>query len=991
MTARIGSFMSVATVLLAQVVVPEASAQQRTFAFDIRAGSLDAALRQYARTTGRQILYRGVTVDKRRFSGMTATLDADAALLRILAGTGLRSVSPARDVIVIQAGTSSDDTFPAVVQSSDPVAEIVVTGSNIRGGTPTTSVRTLTRRQIEQSGKATLSDAIAALPSNFGGTGNPVAALTGADRSSLNYSVAPAANLRGLGSDATLTLFDGRRVAGSGGRGDFTDLSAIPSLAVDRVEILADGASAIYGSDAVGGVVNILLRHRFDGIETRLRGSTVTGGGASNGLASVLAGKTWASGSALLAYEFEHRDALSGADRAYTATGDLRAFGGTDHRTFYASPATILGFDPQSGGFVPRFAVPVLPGGAAPTLAQLVPGQNLSNPIAGLDLSPVIDRHAVYARIDQQFALNLAGYVEGRYARRTFSYQTPPQVAAVVITAANPYFLSTDGLPFGLLGYSFYPELGAGRAYGGVSALSTTAGLDWTPGGGWGANAYASFSRQRSHDETVNLVNSSALSEALGTAPDDLSTAFSTARDGFFNPYGSGSSNARPILDFVGSGYTRLRRRSSVVDTVLKADGPVVTLPGGTARLALGGSFRRETFTSGGATFYTGNVPLDIVTPDGRRDVKAIFAEANIPILQAANAVPGIRALTLSAALRHEDYSDFGTTTNPRIGLAWIPAPGLTLRGSWGKSFRAPALAEINDRRSVSPTQLPNGLGGYSPVILIGGGNQALGPERATTWSGGVVVEPDQIKGFRAELNVFSTRFRDRIGQPALQDILRALTDPSLAPFVERITPATSAADLARVTALLAEPNAASAEGLPPSVFSAIIDGRYVNTGRLSVSGLDADASFTTTEGSSTWGAAVSATWLFRYATQATPLSSTLDRLDTLSNPAAIRLRGSATWSRGIGNAAVFVNHTTGYRNDSVIPLGRIASFTTLDLNLSLAPTRGLLRGFRFALAVENLFDADPPFVDRASGIGFDAANASPFGRTLALEVRRSW
>lgn len=953
------------------------------YTFRIAAGSLDAALKRYARITGQQILYRGVVVGDRRFGGLDAELGADAALTRILDGSGLRALHPAPDVIVIEREQALADTSPGPVQ-----ADVVVTGSNIRDGTPTISVRSLSRQELERSGKGTIGDAIAALPGNFGGTGNPVASLTGADRSTLNYSVAPAANLRGLGSDATLTLFDGRRIAGSGGRGDFTDLSAIPTMAVDRVEILADGASAIYGSDAVGGVVNLILRHRVRGLEVRARGLTATDGSFRNALGGAIAGQDWSTGGAVIAYEFEHRDALSAADRPYAATGDLRPFGGTDHRLFYSSPATILAFSPTAGTYVPTYGVPALPPGITPTIEQIVAGENLYNPVAGLDLSPGIDRHAVYAHADQQLGRGVSVFLDVRFAHRSFSYDAPASIAPFVVTTANPYFLPVGGQPFSILAYSFYPELGSSRARGKVSSLGLTGGLDWSIDAGWAFSGYANFARERSRDRTFNFVNSSALDEATGTAPDDPATPFSTATAGFFNPYGSGTLNNRAVLDFIGSGYVRLHRRSSIADATIKVDGPLFDAGGGDARLALGGSVRRETFAAGGETFYSGTRPSSVDETNGGRTIKAAFAELNLPIFGRTNAKRGLALLTVSAAIRYEQYSDFGSTTNPKFGAAWSPTDGVTLRANWGTSFRAPALTEINERRSVSPTQLPNGSGGYAPVIVVGGGNPELGPERATTWTGGITLEPPAAKNLRFDFGLFSTRFKDRIGQPAYENILRALTNPALAPFVKRVSPLTSAADLALIEALLAEPNAASAGGLPASAFQAIIDGRYVNTGRLDVSGLDMDVAFGKTFGIDRIDVALSATWLFHYRTQATPLSPILDKLDTLGNPVGVRARGSIGWTHGPWSANAYGNWTSDYRNDSVTPITSVRSFFTLDATLAYAPARGLLSGTRVVFAVENMFDAAPPFADRASGIGFDASNANPFGRTIALELR---
>ncbi len=964
-----------------------ADAQVPVIQFHIPSGNLDEALRRYARVTGRQLLYKGETVRGRSSKGVDGPFTADAALAELLRDSGLETRRPAVNVYVVEIGNASK-TDPKSASNGAPTSEIVVTGSNIRGAAAQTApLQTISRADLARSGRATFADAIAALPQNFGGTGNPVASLTGADRATLNNSVAPAANLRGFGSDATLTLFNGRRVAGSGGRGDFTDLSAIPTLAVDRVEILTDGASAIYGSDAVGGVVNLILRNRLNGIEARLRGTTATDGSFRNGIAGAAAGHSWSSGGLVVAYEFEHRDSLSAADRDYTTTGDLRAFGGTDHRSYLSVPSTILNFNAAARAYLPAYAIPTLPAATQPTSAQITPGSNLTNPLAGTDLSPGFDRHSIYAHIDQAVSTSLEAFVEGRYARRTFRYAGPASSSIFLVTPANPGFVSVGGAPFSVIAYSFANDLGATRTAGGVSSLSITGGLTYRPVSDWTIDAYGGFSRERSHDRTSNILNTTSLGEALGNSADDPLTAFSTKTNGFFNPYGSGSLNSASILGFIGNGFAALERRSSVAQGSLKTDGTLLTLPGGPIKLAIGGDFRRETFARGGQLFYSGTVPVPASSGDSRRDVTAAFAELDLPLVGADNAMPGLRRLVVSAAVRHEHYSDFGGTTNPKIGVAWTPAVGILLRGSWGTSFRAPALPEINDRLGVGPTVLPSASGVYVPVIYLTGGNPALGPERARSFTAGAVIEPSQIPGLRVTTNIFSTRFRDQIGQPALQDILHALTNPALSPYVQLINPSTSAADLARVNALLATPGAMGSAGLLPTAFQAIVDARYVNTSRLTVSGLDGAVHLGVPFAKGKFDLDFAATWLFKYLAQLTPLSAAQDKLDTTGNPSSIRFRTAATWTRGILSATAIGNYVNGYVDSTTLSSRPVSAFFSVDANAGIAQAHGAMKGMRLALSVENLLDARPPFVDQASGLGFDAANANPFGRTVSIEI----
>ncbi len=990
-------FLTAATCLsLAQAAPIDAQSVRESdvIRFRIASGSMDTALRTYARVTNTQVLYRSQDVDGLTFDGLDATLPRDEALTRILKGTGLVAERPGGNVVVLRRTSapvspngSNDVTRDSLAEEE---REIVVTGSNLRGGSASSPVKVVTRDDVERSGRATIAEVIAAQTANFGGTGNATAQLTGVDRSSSNVSLAPAANLRGLGSDATLTLFDGRRVAGSGGRGNFSDLSALPSLALERAEILTDGASAIYGSDAVGGVVNLILRHRYDGAEFRLRGGRTEGGPLSV-LAGGVAGRTWTGGSILAAYEYEHRDALNAADRAYTATGDLRPFGGTDRRTFLSSPGNILRLDPASRAFAPAFAIPALPPGTRPRVDEILPGTNLSNLAAGASLSPRTDRHAVYARIEQRLATGFDVFADGRFARRDFAYGSPSAQTILSITGANPNFIRVGGQPSSLIAYSFLGDLGPSRARGQVSALSGTAGFAWQIGG-WLVDGYANHARERSSERISNQVNSTFLAEALGNVPDSAATAYSPARDGYFDPYGSGFANDRAVLDFIGSGFTAARRRSSVDEGLLKAEGAILPLPGGNLRMAVGGALRRETLRTGGTTFASGLAPTDLATRTLSRDVRAAFAEMRVPLVGAGNAVPGLRSLQLSAAIRHEDHDSFGGTTDPRIGATLSPVDGVTLRGSWGTSFRAPALGEAGDPRRVAPTSLRDASGATVPVIFLAGGNPDLGPERARTLSVGFDLDAAArgAPGLRTSATAFRTEFRDRISQPALQDSARALTNPDLAPFVRRLSPVVSAADLAVVNSLLAEPGTGSSL-FPATSYVALVDGRSVNTGSVTVSGIDWDVSYAEETANGRLSAAISATWLFRFVERLTPAAAAVDRVGLLGRPSDIRVRASVGWSNPIWNVNAFVNHVADYKDDASSPPRGIAPFTTVDASLGWRLGGSRENGLRVLLSAENLFDVDPPFVDRINGFGFDAANANPFGRRLALEIRRTF
>lgn len=314
------------------IVAMAAPAQAQTREYRIPAGSLKAALDAYARQSGRQIIYKVDEIRSARSSGARGNISAEAALAAVLAGTGFRAQGDSSGALAIvrtniagpasteqtSTGEAAAGSAAAEIESVEEGEEIVVTGTNIRGGASTSPTIVIDREDIEKSGLATTQQLVDRLPQHFGGSvsENTVGSLTGG--TGLNIAAGNGLDLRGLGTDSTLVLINGRRVA-SAGIGNFVDLSLIPLSAVARVEIVADGASAIYGSDAVGGVANFILLDEYEGAETRARFGTATDGDSKEYQFGQIFGTTWSSGSALFSYEFHRRDSLDANDRSFAA------------------------------------------------------------------------------------------------------------------------------------------------------------------------------------------------------------------------------------------------------------------------------------------------------------------------------------------------------------------------------------------------------------------------------------------------------------------------------------------------------------------------------------------------------------------------------------------------------------------------------------------------------------------------------------------------
>jgi len=951
--------------------------------FAIPAGKLDDSLRLLASQSGERVLY-----DARMVAGVSApavsgSMTSEEAVGRLLSGSGLVAQRTARNVLVIQRGRQAADLDVSQVE------DVIVTGSLIRGVADGPSpVVILSRNEIDRQGHASVAQALAALPQNFAGTANEAALPSGADLSGTNASYASGVNLRGLGSDATLVLVNGRRMAGSGAKGDFADLSTIPTSAVARIEVLLDGASALYGSDAVGGVINIILRTDFDGAETRARiGNVMDGPAGEYGFGQTL-GKRWSSGGVLLSYEYLDREALPAAARDRAANADLRRFGGMDRRQYYSHPGNIVAYDPVAGGYAPLFAIPEGQDGSDLEPSDFLPGQvNLENTLEGMNVLGRQTRHSMFAAADQAFGDRLTLSADARFGRRRWDTLGGAESTILHVDDQNPFFVSPIGQTAHEIAYSFREDIGNTRLHGVAESFGASLGADLTLQGDWSATGYLAYARDKTESRSENQVNSAFLNEALGLTPDNPATTFSASRDGYFNPFGAGTNNARAVTEFIAAGRSRTDLKSSVTSANFQIDGTVASLPGGNAKLAAGLNARRETQGQGGESFTYSTAPAPRRRTRNERDVIAAFIEARVPVFGPENRRTGFERLEVSLAARYENYDDIGSTTNPKLGLLWAPTSALITRASYGTSFRAPALVELNESAANSPTILPEGAGQTVTMIQYGG-NRDLQPEEATSWTAGLEYRPEDRPTLRLGVNWFRTDYDGRIGRPAFDNIFNALDDASLVPFIRRISPGTNSADRAYIQAIIDAPNTYSGDLFPIDSYGAVLDARYVNTNRLLVEGVDLTGTYEVRRGMDLWSLGGSIAHMYRYETQATPASPVIDRIDTPNNPISLRARASLDWSRGAWGAGLALNHLGAYRD---LEQRRISSWTTADLQFRLSPEVGPLAGSVLALSIQNVFDEDPPFYDAPQGIAYDAVNANVLGRFVALQVTRRW
>jgi iron complex outermembrane receptor protein len=966
----------------------------QTVAFDIRPGSLDAALIAFATQSGRQLVYSPSLVAGRQSAGLRGRFTPEAALERLVEGGAIEVrrrgdkafVLKARKLGAVPAASFEPQSpLSGVDDPSNQLSEIVVTGSLIRGPARGASpVVTVSRDDLDRTGKSTVADMLTDLPQAFGGNASADTNLANTDGSGANPTVSTGINLRGLGASATLVMVNGRRMAGSGLKGDFADISTVPTAAVDRVEVLLDGASALYGSDAVGGVVNVILRKDFDGTETRARVGAATAGGAFERQFAQTVGKSWDTGHALISYEHWRRDRVASADRAYAADADLRPLGGTDHRFFYSHPGNILVL--TGGSYVPTWAIPAGQLGTGLTPASFQAGKvNYENQRAQSDILPEQNRNAVYAAFGQQVAPGLELSGDLRLGRRKFGFALPGSVNIITVTRANPYFVSPNGATSNVIGYSFTDELGPLRARGDSTSVGASLGADVDLSRTWRASFYGAYAQDVTRRDSTGRLNTRFLNEALGSLADDPATAYSAPRDGYFNPYGDTGTNSRAVLDFIGSGYLLTRYVSTVKTLNAQADGTLLTLPGGPVKLAFGGQYREEHFDTRTIAMTSRVTPSTTKTGPFDRKILAGFAELRAPLVGPGNARPGIQRLELSLAGRIEHYDDVGTTRNPKIGVVWSPVEAVNVRASYGTSFRAPSLPEIFQVQDGGPTFLAQGAT-TRLVFIRFGGNLDLQPESAKSWTAGIDYSSRSLPGLKLSATWFETRFDGQIGTPVYENLTNVLGNPAYAPFVQPLD-ASNAADQAKVAALLA--GTTSAGLYPTSAYTAIVDGRYVNTGGLHVQGVDFTARYGLPLAGGTLDLSGNLSYLLDYRRKVTPNSTWLSLLNQARQPVDLRAKLGATWTRKAWSLTGGLNHVDDYKTPQG---GPIDSWTTLDAQLSWRPQgTGWSKGLSAALSVQNLFDTDPPFYDDPQGVGYDTANADPLGRFVSLQLTKRW
>ncbi len=682
---------------------------------------------------------------------------------------------------------------PSLAQEADgeealELDRIQITGSRIKridieGPQPITVI---TRDDIDGSGDASVADVIrTAVYNSFGGF---------KERSGTFVGSQAQVDLRGLGPGRSLVLMDGRRVSqtirGIGGQ----NLNTLPMAAVERIEILRESGSAVYGSDAIGGVINIITRKDYQGLTASARVARPTQPGANKTTGALTYGKTFARGNLVLSLDHYERDIIFNRDRHFTDLG-LSSFG-------YLASYDV--YDPASGEYLASFPDPRCPvtENGEPSGTGEFPNSVLSDwDYLGMG-ECLFNYNAISSwdvRSRRRTAFLLANYqltdrVEA-FTRLTLSdvdtygvYAPAPAIGGVplfpTMSADNPnnptvgmeLDFDGDGVadftgPFDLdLWYRNIPG-GNRDSFLDDDFIDIVAGLRGELGWFGGSEWELAVQRGRQSVDTLNLgfTSKSGLQAIID--------------DGSFDIFGvNGPLDAALAESLARSAFNRFETRLTGFDGTLNFD--AFQLQSGPVPVALGFEYRDESFDwdfdelENSSDVYGGTPNPDVI---GSRSLYSLFAETVVPVRD---------ELELGLAVRYDEYSDFGGTVNPRANLAWRPVDSLLARATWGSGFHAPTLddlhypqfegeAQVTDTKrcqesgdaGANATTLPPGHPCKTITVLrVEGGNPALEPEESTGWTLGFVWNP--VRDFSIGVDYYDIEFTNEVWSFGAQSVI---------------------------------------------------------------------------------------------------------------------------------------------------------------------------------------------------------------------------
>jgi iron complex outermembrane receptor protein len=900
---------------------------------------------------------------------------------------------------------------PALAQEvqSPPAAmqRVEITGSSIRrinleGALP---VQTITLDQLDKQGITNAEQLMTLISANGTGADNMTSGnnVFGADADRVSGG-GSFASLRGLGPSGTLVLLNGRRISGYGMSGKAVDLNSIPLAAISRMEVLKDGASAIYGTDAVGGVINFILKTDYEGLDANVSGNfTQHGGGATRRL--TISGGTgnlerdgW---NVMASLTHDKNQRLDSSQRDF-ANGyqPLRGLSPDTTGTPVANQLTGAGSALGTGFKMPNDPNTYLQAGLLSLQGKCDSVEGMSQYATSLwknVTSPLRSTYSCAYDYGGDYVIQLPAertnavgratfqvnpdnriYVEGLLAHnRSLSILTPAQISTTLASGTaypvgGPYYQdlsayipSFDKTKPILYKWRAWP-LGDRTQQNNSDTVRMLVAADGTIASKWDYKLGLSHAASRSTTDLVDgYANSRAINAVLGS--------------GIVNPWASpAQGQTQAAMDAIEAAkfYGRLQHgKTTLTQLDGSVSGQIFDLPAGAVSGAVGFDLRRESYQFAQDTDATqillapGNANQARVA----RNIKAAYAELVIPVL---------KSLELQLAIRRDDYSVIGATTNPKVAFSYKPTNWLMFRGSANKGFLAPSFVQLYSGRLNQ--ELPNGVSdpvgcathpgdprycAIERLDYFSGGNPGLRPETSKQGTLGLILEPG--KNFSVSLDYWAINIKDRILNRTPQVVLA--NAEALGEYIHR-----------------------DANGIIEYV-----DAGWINAAGLKTRGADLGLRGRgDLPGGFRWNASLDGTWTQSYQFAEFDGQAYKEYVGNFyTRDLYLRWKHNATFSVSKGDWSVLLSnlYRNGYKDQlpdagkSAPPAGfdpTVPSYTTFGLS----GTYSGIKNTVVTVGIQNLFDRDPPFtahnVDEVVGAGWDPRVADPRGRSLSFNVR---
>ena len=895
------------------------------------------------------------------------------------------------------------------------LTRVEVTGSSIKriDGETALPVQILTREDIARTGATSTEELVKQLSSlSSGGSLTTVANASGFGGGNI-----ATVSLRGLGGGRTLVLVNGRRMSVYGGgsagaAGSSVDINSIPFSAIERVEVLKDGASAIYGSDASAGVVNFILRKDFKGVELSATAGQPSSGPGRDIKASMFAGlgSLDKEGYNLtFGASVQKIDPIFGTDRTYANRINIE--NQNDVLSSIAFPANVRVY---STGALKN---PLLPNcGPVSQASPYTPAICTFDNSPFVSIQPASERGNVLLNGRLALSGDAQAYFESSFTQNKITSTTQPVPLAfnAITTPTNPYaptFKTLVGQYPGLARYAsvfgnggfiliptspYYPaDFAAANGMAGLplavnyrdvangarNTLDVSQNTRFLTGlkgsaGAWDLDLAFLYSQSKVHEDLL-------------TGYAQYSRVLPIFNSGAINPFGETTDKTAlasvQAAEFRGTSYST---QTSSTGVSLQGSREIFATTAGSVSVALGGEYRKEKFQyDPSVAIQTGDIAglggnaFPVV---GERNVTSAYAEISIPIA---------KKLDIDLAARYDNYEGVGSTVNPKVSVRWQPDDAVLLRSSVGRGFRAPSLTDLYTPQATSvtangtrdPIRCPDIKTGAPSdcsfqFTTITGGNPDLKPEKSLSYTFGVLLEP--VKSLSVGFDMFRVNLENAI-------VVGGLSSNYFLANADRAT---------QYTAFIVRgPTDGNASGAGP--ITGILQ-TNANLFRTQISGVDVDFkyAFRTATGAK-YGLRMSGTYLYKYDVQG-PDGSYTSSLDQALNAAGgvnLRWKHNAALSYELGDwgASIAQNYQKSYsdvvgnRAPAGTPARLVDAYQTFDVQATYAG----LKSMKLALGIKNLLDRDPPYTNLTSNFlgGYDVSYSDPRGRFVYLNLSYSY